>query len=92
MILKRQKYLLAEGFSCLIKYVTIWSPLVCMLLASAQGESQQENSEIQRAIHNFRDWCCPLVKRTNFGPTGHNHLRSSPFPRVRTVPSASAIV
>jgi hypothetical protein len=28
-------------------------------------------SRLQKAIHNFRDYCCHLVK-TNFGPAGHH--------------------
>jgi hypothetical protein len=45
---------------------------------------------IQIAIHNFRDWCCHLIK-PNFGSTDHNYPRNKLFPRVCTLPSASAI-
>jgi hypothetical protein len=34
---------------------------------------------IQRTIHNFRDWCCHLVKKLNSGPTGHITLEVVPF-------------
>jgi hypothetical protein len=33
-----------------------------------------------------------IWSKTNFGPTGHHHLRSSPLPRVFTVPRASAMM
>jgi hypothetical protein len=37
------------------------------------------STQLQRLIHNFRDWCCHLVKKTNSGPASHHHPRSSPL-------------
>jgi hypothetical protein len=47
------------------------------------------NGSRTRHIHNFRYWCCRLIK-TSFGPTGHHHHWSNPLPHVSTIPSASA--
>jgi hypothetical protein len=44
---------------------------------------------IQGSTQNFRDLYCHQVKKSE--PTGHHHPRSSPLPRVCTVPRASAI-
>jgi hypothetical protein len=33
-----------------------------------------------------------IWSKTNFGPIGHHHPRSSPLPRLCTVPSASGIL
>jgi hypothetical protein len=46
---------------------------------------------IQRANHNFRDWCCHLVKNY-FWPAGHHHTRSNPHPLVFNVPSPSSLL
>jgi hypothetical protein len=46
---------------------------------------------LQRPIHNYREWCSHLVKKSGFGPTGHHHPRSSYLLRVCTVPSTSAV-
>jgi hypothetical protein len=43
---------------------------------------------IQRVIHNFRNWCCHLVKITLGLLVYH---QSSPLPRICTVPSVSAM-
>jgi hypothetical protein len=36
--------------------------------------------------------CVAIWSKTSFRPTGHHHLRSSPFPRICTVPSASSFL